>query len=146
VQPQPPESSEGAAVAATHCFVVVLQVAPAAHCEFVMQVSRHRPELQANGAHSLRDPSALITFVPSQPPPEPPGTHAVPWQMKPVAQSAVVAHEVLHDVLVASQLYGAQLVEVPESEHEPEPLHRFADTRLEPEQVEPVPHAVVEFG
>jgi hypothetical protein len=52
----------------------------------------------------------------------------------------------LHVVVAASQVNGAQLVVVPESEQEPEPLQRRAETRFEPEQAEPTPQAVDEFG
>jgi len=142
---QPPFASGSPGTGAMHWFVAVLQVVPVAQCELDVHRSRQRPSEQPNGKHSVRVPSGLTTFVPSQAPGVA-ATHALPWQTKPEAQSAVAVHDFLQEVVAASHEYGEQLCVVPESEHDPEPLQRRDETRLLPEQVVPVPHGVDELG
>lgn len=127
-----------------HLRVFVSHTASAAHCAFVVHDVVQRPLLQPNGAQSVRTPSGATIVEPSHV--GEPGIQRLPWQKNPDEQSALVVHVVLHAVVAGSQVNGAQLVVRPDSEQEPEPLQRFAETRLLPEHVDPAPHAVVLGG
>lgn len=92
----------------------------------------------------MREPSALITWEPSQPVPLGAFWQMPDTQLKPDAQSAWLAQVVLQALVAVSQRNGAQL-RVPLEEHEPELLQRRSETELVPTQLL-VPHVVVLLG
>ena len=110
---QPPSSS-AAAGGASHFDEVGLQTKPDAQSDDELHCSTHRPPLQSDGEHEVSLPS-LMTLVPSAE--HCVGAHLPAAQLKPVSQSALVAHAVLH-LVVPSQVSplqpcGAPAVQAP---------------------------------
>jgi hypothetical protein len=91
--------------------VVPSHVMPAAHWSLVAQLAKQFPVdgSQRNGLHDFGAllPSAGIDWVPSALHVAVTAEQVPDAQRKPDAQSAVVAHDVLH-LVVSSQMYGEQ--------------------------------------